>query len=97
LTFQAELSEMPPVIARFAGQLRTPVRKIFSKVREALLPELPPCLLGGFAADVARTRSQLLAENAFLRQQLIVANRSVKRPRLRRCERGVLAFLAARI
>jgi len=97
LTFQAELSEMPPVIARFAGQLRTAVGKIFAKVREALLPELPPSLLGGFAADVARTRSQLLAENAFLRQQLIVANRSVNRPRLRRCERGVLAFLAARI
>lgn len=44
--------------------------------------------------DAIRSRRRLLAENAFLRQQLIVANRSVKRPSLRRHERGLLALLA---
>ncbi len=97
MNFHAELSEMPNVIARLAGHLRTVVRKVFASVREELLPELTPTLLSGFAVDVARTRSQLLAENAFLRQQLIVANRSVKRPSLRRHERGALALLASRI
>src|SRR3954452_6891532 len=31
-------------------------------------------------ADIARSKPQLLAENLLLRQQLIVLNRSVKRP-----------------
>ena len=37
----------------------------------------------------------VLAENAFLRQQLIVAKRSIKRPKVRRHERGLLALIAA--
>ena len=32
-------------------------------------------------ADLARSKPQLVAENLLLRQQLIVLNRSVKRPR----------------
>jgi len=52
-------------------------------------------VLGGLVTDAIRSRRQLLAENAFLRQQLIVANRSVKRPSLRRHERGLLALLAS--
>ena len=36
----------------------------------------------GTAADVVRTRAELIAENALLRQQLVILRRSVKRPKL---------------
>ena len=50
--------------------------------------------MGGLIADVIRSRSDLVAENAMLRQQLIVASRAVKRPALRAHERGLLVLLA---
>jgi hypothetical protein len=52
-------------------------------------------VVGGFIGDMTRTRSELLAENALLRQQLIVAARAVKRPDLNPHERGLLALLAS--
>jgi putative transposase len=50
----------------------------------------------GFGADLFRTRDELLAENAALRQQLIVASRKVKKPQFRPLERGLLVVLASR-
>jgi hypothetical protein len=54
----------------------------------------PSGVAGGFIADLTRSRAELLAENAFLRQQLVVASRTVKRPGFRRHERGLLVLLA---
>lgn len=48
----------------------------------------------GAAGDVTRTRSQLLVENALLRQQVIVLRRSMTRPRLHRGDRLLLVLLA---
>ncbi len=48
----------------------------------------------GVARDVMRTRPQLLAENALLRQQVIVLERSMKRPALGRLDRLVMVILA---
>jgi len=45
---------------------------------------------------VAAPRAALVAENLLLRQQLIVARRGVKRPRLRRFERWLFGVLASR-
>ena len=39
-------------------------------------------LISGVLSDLTRSRSDLLVENALLRQQLIVLNRQVKRPQL---------------
>jgi len=36
--------------------------------------------VGGAVGDLARTKAALVAENAFLRQQLVVLARQVKRP-----------------
>jgi len=52
--------------------------------------------LAGTGPDLARTRRQLLAENALLRQQLLVLHRSVKRPILTPTDRALLVFLAGR-
>jgi hypothetical protein len=84
-----------PVLSSFRRRLRAAasaaVRAIKSAFREATRP-LP--LVAGFAVDLTRSRKELLAENAFLRQQLIVASRKVERPAFRPHERGLLVLLA---
>lgn len=52
------------------------VERVKSAFREVTRP-LP--LATGLAADLTQSRKGLLAENAFLRPQLIVASRKVKR------------------
>lgn len=48
----------------------------------------------GAAQDLTRIRSELLAENALLRQQLIVLRRSIRRPRAHQDDRLLLLILA---
>ena len=51
-------------------------------------------LIGGLLADVTRSRSDLIVENALLRQQLIVLHRQIKRPQLSHRERFLFVLLA---
>jgi len=51
-------------------------------------------LLLGSLADLSRSKSQLIAENALLRQQLIILSRQVKRPVYRKADRIFLVVLA---
>lgn len=48
----------------------------------------------GAARDAVRPRTELVAENALLRQQLIVARRKIKRPPLRDGDRILMVLLA---
>jgi hypothetical protein len=48
----------------------------------------------GAAVDVLRSKAELIAENALLRQQLVVLRRSVKRPTLTNIDRRWLVMLA---
>jgi hypothetical protein len=48
-------------------------------------------------ADLSRSKRELITENMFLRQQLIVLEREVNRPKLTQCERQILVLLASRI
>lgn len=48
----------------------------------------------GALNDLTRTRTDLMAENAILRQQLVVLRRQVKRPRFGRWDRLILLWLA---
>jgi hypothetical protein len=48
-------------------------------------------------ADLIRTKPELIVENAFLRQQLIVLERQVKHPTFTPLERGLLVALASRV
>lgn len=43
-------------------------------------------------ADLSRSRSELIAENLFLRQQLIVLERQVEQPKLTQRDRQVLVL-----
>jgi putative transposase len=51
-------------------------------------------LLLGSLADLARNKSELVAENAFLRKPLIILNRQVKRPACTKADRILLVLLA---
>jgi hypothetical protein len=54
-------------------------------------------LLLGTAGDLTRSRGELIAENAFLRQQVIVLKRQTPRPRLTQQDRRLLVLLASKV
>jgi hypothetical protein len=59
------------------------IDKSFHRIREHIKLWTKPAtsvLISGLLSDVARSRANLVVENALLRQQLIVLNRQVKRP-----------------
>ena len=49
----------------------------------------------GIVSDFTRSKSDLMLENALLRQQLIVLERQVKRPQLTWRDRGIMVFLSS--
>ena len=53
-----------------------------------------PATISGLLSDLPRSRSDLVVENALLRQQLIVLNRQIKRPQLTNRDRFRLVFLS---
>ena len=65
-----------------------------SQLLRRLTEPAHPNLVTGTLADLPRSRAELLAENALLRQQLIVLRRTTKTPRLTWRERLSLVFLA---
>ncbi len=75
-------------------------RSLARALRQRLLATTKPAGPGvatGALADLARSRPALIAENAFLRQQLLILRRSVKRPRCTPADRALLVLLASRI
>ncbi len=56
-----------------------------------------PSLFADAALDITRSKAELMLENAFLPQQLIVLNRQVMRPALKPHERVLLVVLASRL
>jgi hypothetical protein len=48
-------------------------------------------------SDLRRSKGELIAENMFLRQHLIVLERQVVRPKLTQHDRRVLVLLASRM
>src|SRR6266536_3790778 len=67
-------------------------RRLLAATRPAAAP-----LLTGAVADLARTKPELLAENALLRQQLLILRRHAKRPRCTPADRALLVLLASRL
>src|SRR5690349_6517221 len=51
--------------------------------------------LVGTVADVTGSRRELIVENTLLRQQLLILQRQVNRPKLRWRERAVIVVLAS--
>jgi transposase InsO family protein len=76
---------------------RAAVRALRHRAGSALRPATTNSLVLGSATDLLRSKPELVAENALLRQQLIVLARSAKRPRIGRAERTLLVLLASRV
>jgi hypothetical protein len=72
------------------------VKKLESRVKAWMKPATNG-LIGGTAADLAKSKPEWVVENAFLRLQVIVLNRQVARPRLTTKDRGLLVLLASRV
>jgi len=53
--------------------------------------------VAGTLADLVLSRPTLVAENALLRQQLVILQRNVKRPRCTPADRTLLVLLARRV
>ena len=87
-------AQMGLVFSGVIAKLRSFLGNAAKAVREAL--RVRPCsVVAGLAADLLRSRSELVAENALLRQQLIVAARKVMKPAFQRHERTLITLLAA--
>ncbi len=67
-------------------------RRVLATTRPATDP-----LFTGTLADLVRSTPELIAENALLRQQLVILRRSVKRPRCTTADRTLLVLLASRL
>jgi hypothetical protein len=57
------------------------VRKVEVRMKAWTKPA-SDSLIGGTAVDLVKSKPELIVENAFLRQQLIVVTRHAKQPKL---------------
>ena len=69
------------------------IRAVCTVIKKLLAPETATTL-SGVARDATLSKSELIAENAILRLQLIVASRSIKRPSLHDSDRLLMVMLA---
>ncbi len=86
---------MVSLLTQYAQNLRARLSSAAHQLFRRLTKPAGPNLVTGTLADLSRSRTELLAENALLRHQLIVLRRSTKTPRLTWRERLSLVFLAS--
>ena len=82
------------VLRRACELVTVTVKRIGQAIRCAVKPTAGG--VPGLISDLTRSRTELLIENALLRQQLIVLRRCLKRPKIRRHESGSKVTQAAR-
>ncbi len=87
--FAKLLDRMPQIV--IAG-----VQRLQDHLRSWTKPPGTSLIVGGIH-DVVRSKPQLVIENAVLRQQRIVLNRSHKRPCFTRADRGLFILLASQL
>ena len=79
-----------------AGCLRPCSNYLNQRYQEWTKPDTVS-LVTGTLVDITRSKRDLVAENAFLRQQLIVLKRQTPRPSLTPKDRGPLVLLASKV
>ena len=84
------------LLCRLLAAGRTAAQALRRRLAAATRPAAAPPL-SGTLADLARTKPELIAENALLRQQLLVLRRQVRRPRCTPAARALLVLLASRL
>jgi hypothetical protein len=83
------------VLLRVHGLAEAGFRAFRRRLSSALRPTTRSSLVLGTVTDLLRSKPELVAENALLRQQLITSVRSTRRPRVRRSDRVLLVLLAS--
>ncbi len=80
--------------------MERPLRAVWSAAEryweQMTKPDRDSLLVGGLA-DMTRSRKELIAENAFLRQQVIVLKRQQAHPRLTWRDRALMVLLASKV
>jgi hypothetical protein len=71
-------SHLTRLAKNLLSRLSSAADRLFRRITQPARPNMVTDTL----ADLPRSRAELLAENALLRQQLIVLHRRVKTPRL---------------
>ncbi len=84
------------LVPRLSAPLQALAHMLHARLRALTKPAAAP-LVGGALTDLRRSRPELLAENALLRQQVIILQRSVKRPRCTATDRALLVLLTSRL
>lgn len=87
---------MRQVVRRVGRALRSGMAALESRFKDWTRPAKTNQVTATLA-DLTRCKGELMAENVFLRQQLIVLERQVARPQLRQRDRQVLVVLASRL
>jgi len=88
------------MFARLLSAVRQTARRLAHAMGRRLAATTTPVaapLVSGTLADLVRSKPALIAENALLRQQIIILRRSVKRPRCTPTDRTLLVLLASRV
>ena len=62
----------------------TTCRRGVGRAIKAIVKPASETVVGGVVLDIVHTKAELVAENALLRQQLLIARRGVKRLAIRR-------------
>jgi putative transposase len=70
------------------------LQPLHHRFRDWTKPDTAASLMVGTLTDLGRSKSELVAENAILRQQLIILRRHVKRPVFKKSDRVLLVLLA---
>ncbi len=87
---------LAPLIQRLRAAVGACTYQVQCHLRAATKPA-PARPVSGTLADLARSKPALIAENALLRHQLLILQRSVKRPRCTTVDRTLLVLLASRL
>jgi len=81
---------------RLTAVARALVQRLGRRLAAATKPSAAPLVVGTLA-DLPRSKTALIAENALLRHQLAILRRDVKRPRCTPMDRALLVLLAGRV
>src|SRR5437763_1703380 len=84
------------LFTRIKRTIRTGWQQLQQKVLRWTTPTKASASMG-MLGDMTRSKSELILENALLRQQLIVVSRHVKRPAATNKERLVLVLIASKL
>jgi len=74
--------------------------ELLQKAQQWIIAKTKPAnssQLLGTTADLVRSKTELIAENALLRQQLTILKRSVKQPKLTRRDRWLVVLLSSKL